>query len=291
MAERRMFAKSIVLSDAFLDMPLSARCLYFTLGMMADDDGFVGSPKSIMRQCGATSDDLKILLAKRYVLGFDSGVLVIKHWKLNNYLQNDRHHSTTYLEEMATLTLDGKGAYTEKNPSVYTECIQNVSKMYTEDRIGKDSIGNNIVLSYTNVPDNTHSSSVEDEPQKQPRARVDYIEIINLYNAICVSLCHVDNLSEDRKKAIKARLTKYKVEDFKRLFLKAESSDFLKGSNERNWTANFDWLIKDKNMAKVLDGNYDNNTKKYSKGTGKAFKPRDVNGQYDNEQLEELSEL
>ncbi|MBR3580761.1 MAG: hypothetical protein IKN95_07175, partial [Lachnospiraceae bacterium] len=79
MAERRMFAKSIVLSDAFLDMPMSARCLYFTLGMLADDDGFVGSPKAIMRQCGASEDDMRILVSKKYVLGFDSGVLVIKH--------------------------------------------------------------------------------------------------------------------------------------------------------------------------------------------------------------------
>lgn len=292
MAERRMFAKSIVLSDAFLDMPMTARCLYFTLGMLADDDGFVGSPKSIMRQCGATNDDLKILLAKRYVLGFESGVIVIKHWKLNNYLQKDRHHSTTYLEELNTLTLDDKGSYTEKNPVMYTNCIQDVSKMYTEDRLGKDSIGNNIVLSYTNVPDNTHSTSSEAEPPKQPRTQVDYKEIVDLYNQICVSFPHVDNISEDRKKAIKARLTsKYKVEDFKRLFLKAEASDFLKGANDRNWKATFDWLTTDRNMAKVLDGNYDNNTKKYSKGTGKAFKPRDVNGQYDNEQLEELSEL
>lgn len=135
MAERRMFAKSIVLSDAFLDMPMSARCLYFTLGMLADDDGFVGSPKSIMRQCGATDDDMKILLAKRYVLGFESGVLVIKHWRMNNYLQNDRHKSTTYLEELSTLTIDQKGAYTE----VDKQCIHSV---YTgKDSIGKDSIG------------------------------------------------------------------------------------------------------------------------------------------------------
>ena len=79
MAERRMFAKTIVLSDAFLDMPLSARCLYFTLGMLADDDGFVNSPKSIMRQAGASTDDLNLLMAKRFILAFDSGVIVIKH--------------------------------------------------------------------------------------------------------------------------------------------------------------------------------------------------------------------
>ena len=137
MAERRMFAKSIVLSDAFLDMPLSARCLYFTLGMFADDDGFVGNPKGIMRQCGASQDDLKLLLVKRYVLAFESGVIVIKHWRMNNYLQKDRHKPTTYLEELSTLTIDEKGAYTEKNK----ECIQNVYKMYTQVSIGKDSKG------------------------------------------------------------------------------------------------------------------------------------------------------
>lgn len=120
MAERRMFAKSIVLSDAFLDMPLSARCLYFTLGMMADDDGFVGSPKAIMRQCGASQDDMKLLLAKRYVLAFESGVIVIKHWRMNNYLQNDRRKPTTYLEELSTLTIDEKGAYTEANKAGQT---------------------------------------------------------------------------------------------------------------------------------------------------------------------------
>lgn len=123
MAEKRMFAKSIVLTDAFLDMPMSARCLYFTLGMLADDDGFVGSPKSILRQCGASQDDLAILMTKRFVLGFASGVIVIKHWRINNYLQNDRHHPTTYQEELATLMLDQKGSY--------MECIQPVSNMDT----------------------------------------------------------------------------------------------------------------------------------------------------------------
>lgn len=115
MAEKRMFAKTIVLSDAFLDMPMSARCLYFTLGMMADDDGFVSSPKAIMRQCGASQDDLNILVAKRYVLLFESGVIVIKHWRINNYLRQDRYIETTYLEEKSMLTLDGKGAYTERD--------------------------------------------------------------------------------------------------------------------------------------------------------------------------------
>ena len=134
MAERRMFAKTIVTSDAFLDMPLSTRCLYFTLGMFADDDGFVNNPKSIMRQVGASIDDLNILIAKRFILTFDSGIIVIKHWRIHNYIQNDRYKQTKYLEEKKTLCLDEKGAY--------TECIQDVSNLDTQDRLelGKDSI-------------------------------------------------------------------------------------------------------------------------------------------------------
>ena len=145
MAERRMFAKSIVLSDAFLDMPATARCLYFSLGMLADDDGFIGNPKSIIRQIGASEDDIKILLSKRYLLSFESGIIVIKHWRLNNYIQNDRHHKTTYIEEMEELTVDEKGSYTEKDKKkqMYTDaCIQSV--YIDKDSIDKYSIDNNI---------------------------------------------------------------------------------------------------------------------------------------------------
>lgn len=139
MAERRMFAKSIVLSDAFLDMPLSARCLYFTLGMLADDDGFVSGPKSIMRQCGASEDDMKMLLAKRYILSFESGVIVIKHWRINNYLRSDRYQQTTYIEEKDTLTLDQKGAYTEiDRVGIPSMGIPSIGK----DRLGKDKKDN-----------------------------------------------------------------------------------------------------------------------------------------------------
>ena len=187
MAERRMFAKSIVLSDAFLDMPLSARCLYFTLGMLADDDGFVGSPKSIMRQCGASQDDMLVLLQKRYILSWDSGVIVIKHWRMNNYLQNDRHKSTTYLEELSTLRIDEKGAYTEKEKPMYTECIQSV---YT----GKNSIDKN---------------SIE-------KVSIDkyIVEIVDYLNHVCGTNYRPN--TKNTQKHIKARLSEgYTVDDFK----------------------------------------------------------------------------
>lgn len=132
MAERRMFAKTIVLSDAFLDMPLSARCLYFTLGMLADDDGFVNSPKSVMRQTGASTDDINLLIAKKFILPFDSGIIVIKHWRIHNYIQKDRYKESKYIEEKATLTLDQNGAY--------TQCIQDVSSLDTQVRLGQGSV-------------------------------------------------------------------------------------------------------------------------------------------------------
>ena len=134
MAERRMFSKTIIDSDVFLDMPLSTQALYFHLAMRADDEGFVNNPKKVQRMVGASEDDLKLLIMKRYILTFESGIIVIKHWKIHNYIQNDRFKPTTYIEERSTLTLDCKRAY--------TECIQDVSKMEPQVSIelGKDSI-------------------------------------------------------------------------------------------------------------------------------------------------------
>ncbi len=137
MAERRMFAKTIVTSDAFLDMPMSARCLYFTLGMFADDDGFVNNPKSIMRQVGATLDDMNILIGKKFILVFESGVIVIKHWRINNYLRSDRYKETAYREEKADLHIEENGAYTLGVP----DGIPVVDQCETQYRLGKDSIG------------------------------------------------------------------------------------------------------------------------------------------------------
>ena len=144
-----MFAKTIVLSDAFLDMPLSSRCLYFTLGMMADDDGFVNNPKSIMRQCGATQDDLNLLLVKKFVLSFDSGVIVIKHWRINNYLRNDRHTETKYKEEKELLSVDENGAYRMPSSTLgIPDGRQTVyPDGYPQDRLGKDSIGKDSISS------------------------------------------------------------------------------------------------------------------------------------------------
>lgn len=142
MAERRMFAKTIIDSDAFLDMPMSARLLYYDLGMRADDDGFINSPKKIMRMIGASNDDVNILIARKFVIPFDSGVVVIKHWRINNYLRNDRYTETKYLEEKSTLDVDKNGSYTAKNNTGIPVGIPTVST--GKVRLGKDSIGKDI---------------------------------------------------------------------------------------------------------------------------------------------------
>ena len=127
MANRRMFSLDVIDSDAFLDMPNDAQNLYFHLAMRADDDGFVNSPKKIQKIIGASDDAAKILLAKKFIIVFDSGVIVIKHWRMHNYIQNDRYKETNYKEEKSTLVLDENKAY--------TQCIQDVSKTETQVRL------------------------------------------------------------------------------------------------------------------------------------------------------------
>ena len=132
MAERRMFAKTIIDSDSFLDMPLSTQSLYFHLSMRADDDGFINNPKKIQRMIGCSDDDLKLLVAKNFIIPFESGVVVIKHWKIHNFVRNDRYKETVYQEEKALLS-------TKENKS-YTLGIPNGYQMDTQYRLGQDSI-------------------------------------------------------------------------------------------------------------------------------------------------------
>ena len=139
MAQRRMFSLKIVGSDAFLDMPFTSRELYFQMGMYADDDGFV-SPRKIMRMTGAGEDDLKILIAKGFIIPFENGVVVVKHWKMNNELKKDRYTPSQYSEQKETLYVKENGAYTLDQNKGTPLCLQNVSKMDTQVSIGKVSI-------------------------------------------------------------------------------------------------------------------------------------------------------
>ena len=147
MAERRMFAKTIIDSDAFMDMPVTARLLYYDLGMRADDDGFVNSPKKIMRMTGASQDDLTILALRKFIIPFDNGVVVIKHWRIHNYIRKDTYNATPYVDQMAMLELDENGAYRLR------------------------SVENKALPDYVDVP-STEPSRDCDEPVDGPRTQV-----------------------------------------------------------------------------------------------------------------------
>ena len=137
MAERRMIAKTIIDSDLFLDMPMSTQCLYFHLNMRADDDGFINNPKKIQRMIGCNDDDIKLLIAKNFIIPFESGVVVIKHWKIHNYIRMDRYKETLYKEEKSQLVTDKSKEYILGRP----DDIPLVDQRLTQDRLGKDRLG------------------------------------------------------------------------------------------------------------------------------------------------------
>ena len=142
MAQRRMISLSVIDTDMFLEMPITSRLLYYELCMRADDDGFVSSPKKILKFIGASEDDLKVLIAKNFVILFESGVIVIRHWRIHNVIQRDRYKETIYTEEKAKLVQDSNLVY-----NMETKCIQNGNKMETQVRLGKDSIGKDNIYS------------------------------------------------------------------------------------------------------------------------------------------------
>ncbi|OPJ60242.1 DnaD domain protein [Clostridium chromiireducens] len=140
MADKRMFSKTIIDSDAFLDMPLSTQTLYFHLSMRADDDGFINNPRKIQRMIGCGEDDLKLLIAKKFVIIFESGVIVIKHWRIHNYIQKDRYKETVYREEKSMLSLKENKAYTLGKINGSESCIQSVYKTDTQIRLDEISV-------------------------------------------------------------------------------------------------------------------------------------------------------
>lgn len=145
MPERRMFTKKITDSDAFLDMPLSTQALYFHLNMAGDDDGFVNNPRKVQRMIGASEDDYKLLIAKGFIITFESGVIVIKHWKMHNYIQTDRYKPTDYQDEKAMLSIKKNKVYTLTENGTEAKCIQTVSGLDTKSvqtvSVGKDRLG------------------------------------------------------------------------------------------------------------------------------------------------------
>ena len=195
-----MFSLDIVDSDLFLDMSKTAQLLYFNLGMRADDDGFIQNPKRLLRMLGTDEDDLKLLIAKGFVIHFETGVIVMTHWRQNNYIQKDRYKETLHKAEKHLLNVDENGTYSLKQ----FECIQDVyNPVYnldTQVRLGKDRLGKDRL-----GKDNNMSDKSDDV--------IPYSEIISYLNEKTGrGFRNVDA----NKKLIKARWNEgFKVEDFK----------------------------------------------------------------------------
>lgn len=255
MAERRMFAKSIIDSDAFLDMPLSAQALYFHLSMRADDEGFVNNPRKIQRMINGSVSDYDALLLRRFILEFESGVIVIKHWRVHNYIQSDRRKPTLYQDELSSLDVKENRSYTERNG--------HVSKMDTQSSLGKSKDSLELGESESK---NTPPGGAVPAPS--------YQEIKESFNRVCVSLPKVREISDSRRRAIKSASKTLNGTSFDELFERVQASDFLTGrGGTRSGFCSFDWILKPANLVKILEGNYDNR----SGGAAQAAAPRDYN--------------
>ena len=250
MANRRMFSLDVIDSDAFLDMPNDAQNLYFHLAMRADDDGFVNSPKKIQKIIGASDDAAKILLAKKFIIVFDSGVIVIKHWRMHNYIQNDRYKETNYKEEKSTLVLDENKAY--------SQCIQDVSKTETQVRL---ELGKSKSKS-------KDSLEIEIEESATPLK----VSNIEPFSFTLKKDTHFDNLSDEYKNALKIEIealgmglpyqafvealqakASYKYKNFLLAYKNWAKKDFNKG----NRATKYDGMVENGQISKEVANTMD----------------------------------
>lgn len=235
MAQRRMFSLKVIDTDLFLEMPASSQLLYFHLSMRADDDGFIGSPNKIRKMVNCSEDDLKLLTAKQFIIPFESGICVIKHWRIHNYIQNDRYNPTMYLQEKASLS-ESNGIYNEQN-ILEAKCIHDVSNMETQVRLGKDRLGKDIV--------------------ECERIDAEYLQkIIDSWNNLGLQKLIGIKSGSNRYKALSARIIEFGIDKVIDTVTSISKSNFLKGQNDKGWTITFDWLIKPNNFIKVAEGNY-----------------------------------
>lgn len=241
MASKRMIAKIVVRSDAFLNLPFSTQALYTQLAIEADDYGMLGNGNTIKRMIGASDNDLQALIDKNYLISFNDNneVVAITHWNVNNAISPSKRKETLYPNEYSQLTLCDNGEYTLNSAPLQTKCrkfatekLPKSSKKAKQNSIGKNSIDKNSIYSQT----------------------------VSAFNSICTSLSSVKTISETRKKHINSFIDTLKKYDLtvENYFKKVQASDFLTGRSKAWCNCSFDWLIKQSNTIKVCEGNYDN---------------------------------
>lgn len=251
MANKRMFTMKIVDSDAFLEMPLSTQCLYFHLNMRADDDGFIGNPKKIMKIVGASDDDLKLLIAKRFVLCFEDGVIVIKHWRMHNTLSQNRYHETQYLDEKSMLKLKENGSYSFDNgEEIDDKKLINAKEKYDKKETADKRLANGL---------QTADADLDLDLDKGLDKDLDKEKDKDLVNTPPISPSQGDENTKDQKKKETAE------EMFERVLADYNISDYLLEA-VRDWIdykkETFRFTYKEKGL-KSLFGQVTSNARKY----------------------------
>lgn len=231
MAQRRMFSKKITETDKFLEMPLSSQALYFHLSMGADDEGFIDRAKTIQRTIGASDDDMKLLIAKGFLIPFESGVVVIRHWRIHNYIQTDRFQKTIHEKEKNQLEYDSSKTAQLKP---LDDCIQNVSKVDTQVRIGKDrlELGKNIYCRVSDETPTAFEKETKKSNQKTEDEKLDTVakakEIIEYLNGKLNT--KYKSTSQKTQSLVRARLRDgYTVDDFEKV-IDTKCSEWLNTS-------------------------------------------------------------
>lgn len=211
MAQRRMFSKKITETDRFLEMPLSSQALYFHLSMGADDEGFIDRAKTIQRTIGASDDDIKLLIAKGFLIPFESGVVVIRHWRIHNFIQSDRFQKTIHEKERNKIEYDNSKTAQIKAPEHW---IQNGSKMDPQYRLGKDRLDKDRLDIYSRVSDETPTASKDEKEEKNLTAKTK--EILEYLNSKLST--NYKSTSKKTQSLVRARLNEgYAVDDFKKI--------------------------------------------------------------------------
>lgn len=204
MAEKRMFSKKIIDTDWFMDMPATTQNLYFHLSMRADDDGFVASPKRIIKLIGATEDDYRILIGKKFVIPFESGICVITDWRINNYLRCDRYTETIYKDEKASLIQDEKGKYELGIPSG----IPLVSTVYS------NSISKSL--------DNNNKEENKTKEEKHKHGEFGWVKLTDTeYKRLASEFSNIDEIIDGVDKYVQMTQNKNKYKDWNLVIRKA----------------------------------------------------------------------
>jgi hypothetical protein len=204
MARKRMFSLLVVDTDEFLDMPSSTQSLYYHLGMRADDDGFVASPKKIVKLVNCSNDDLKLLIAKGFIIPFDSGIIAIRHWKLNNDLKKDRYTPTIYLNEKSTLKVNKNKVYSIDGNNLETNWRQNGNKLETQYSIDKNSIDKNSIDKNSKEYIEQKQEENQEQIQEQKQVKKEKVKKEKKPKETHNSIIENYTINEDLREALKS---------------------------------------------------------------------------------------